>query len=229
MTQVIGKKLRLMNVPVAKVQDVVQQLVITPEGKVRKTANQGNSEDYVHMFRLAGGYFEHLHTVGLTASDVTFLVLNAYSQDENTLTKRSNVINGHYHDVTFFYDAQQNKFRALTITDSGDVVHNCVLIANEPSYFETYLDITQGQFNSLIINARGNIDYAYNRVSEGIYNFAIYDLEDYFTMFLIGGAQGIKLIKTGDREFTIETRNDQGVLSDNILDNFGLIIRIYQS
>ena len=227
MSQVIAKKLRLMNVPVATAQESVQQLVITPEGKVRKTANQGNSEDYVHMFRLAGGFFEHLHTVGLTASDVTFLVLNAYQQGENTVTKRSNVINGHYHDVTFFYDGQQNKFLALTITDSGDIVHNCVLIANEPSYFETYLSITQGLFNSLIINARGNIDYVYNRVSEGIWNFGMNGLEDYTNMFLIGGAQGIKLIKTGDRAFTIETRNDQGVLSDNILDNFGLIIRVY--
>lgn len=227
MSQVIGKKLRLMNVPTAIEQETVQQLVITPEGKVRKTANQGNSEDYVYMFRLAGGFFEHIHTVCLTASDVTFLVLNANQQGQNTLTKRSNVINEHFHDVTFFYDIIQNKFFPLNITDGGDIVHNCVLIANEPSYFETYLSITQGLFNSLIINARGNIDYVYNRVSEGIWNFGMNDLEDYTNMFLIGGAQGIKLIKTGDREFTIETRNDQGVLSDNILDNFGLIIRVY--
>lgn len=229
MSQVIGKKLRLMNVPTATAQESVQQLVITPEGKVRKTANQGNPEDYVYMFRLAGGSFEHEHTVGLTASDVTFLVLNAFDQGAITVTKRSNIINDHFHDVTFYYNSYQNKFLPVNITEGGDIVHKCVLIANEPSYFETYLSISQGEFNSLIINARGNIDYGYNRVSEGIYNFAINDLEDYYNMFLIGGAQGIKLIKTGDRAFTVETRNDQGVLSDNILDNFGLIIRVYQS
>lgn len=43
MSQVIGKKLRLMNVPTATEQENVQQLVITPEGKVRKKViEQGN-------------------------------------------------------------------------------------------------------------------------------------------------------------------------------------------
>lgn len=44
MTQVIGKKLRLMNVPVAKEQETVQQLVITPEGRVRKKETKENIE-----------------------------------------------------------------------------------------------------------------------------------------------------------------------------------------
>ena len=34
MTQVIGKKLRLMNVPLATEEEQVQQLVITAQGKV---------------------------------------------------------------------------------------------------------------------------------------------------------------------------------------------------
>lgn len=230
MKQIVKNELALLKVKDAG-QSVTKNLVIDENGNVlQKDALDGSvpSEDIVFMFKLSGDFFEQTHTVGLTASDVHFLVVNADFQGGNTLVKRSTTDDNHFHDVTFYYDSYENKFRALDITAAGDVIHRCVPVTNEPVYFETYLSISKGDlYNQFLITARGNIDYAFNRSSVGVYDATIQDLDNYSTMFLIGGAPGVKVIKTGDRTFTIETRDDQGVLSNDILDNFGLIIRIY--
>lgn len=137
MTQVIGKKLRFMNVPMAKSQEQTQQLVITPEGKVRKKeASSSSSEDNVFMFRVGGVAnpfpdpplvpVEHYHTVGLTAQDVTYLLS---SPGQAVVQKRSNTVNEHFHDVTFHYDAAANTFVASNITSASNVEHSAQLIA----------------------------------------------------------------------------------------------------
>lgn len=117
MTQVIGKKLRLMNVPVAKEQEQTQQLVITPEGKVRKKqASENQGTDYVFMFRVGNILTDgHSHTVGLTSSDVETLV-----NSSDTITKTSSSSNGHSHEIVIGYNPQQNRFYASSISIGED-------------------------------------------------------------------------------------------------------------
>ncbi|MGZ9677538.1 hypothetical protein [Flavobacterium sp. GNP002] len=142
--QVIGKKLKLMDVPVATGE--VQQLVITPEGYVlKKEFTNTEVEEYVFMFRVGKAQppnpgpnpaepvliYEHYHTVGLTAQDVTHLLSNPGQTD---VQKRSNTVNEHFHDVTFYYDAGTNTFVASNITSASDIEHSAQLIAiNAPN------------------------------------------------------------------------------------------------
>ena len=156
MTQVIGKKLRLMNVPVATEEEQVQQLVITAQGKVKKSAKTNN---FLFVFMLGNFNADgHIHTLGITTQEFEYLVQSF----RNNITKQTSQEAGHAHDVRFGFSPAANSFNVFSITPAGDVEHSEQLIAintpNQPSGMTVSLEVA-GVFlefvNGLLIGANG--------------------------------------------------------------------------
>ena len=103
--QVIGKKLKLMNVPEANGE--VQQLVIDEHGNVKQIEIPNNTiqRDYVHMFRVQDENApDHFHTFGLTVENIEDLLANP-EHYPGVLTTSAN---GHTHSFKIGYNPETN-------------------------------------------------------------------------------------------------------------------------
>lgn len=148
MTQVIGKKVRLMNVPLATEQEQVQQLVITPQGRVRKKEQEAVS----FLFLFMVGDFNtdsHYHTLGITTAEFQYLA----SSFRNNITKQTSEDEGHSHEVTFAFNPATNSFDVLSIISAGDFQHLPKLISintpNQPTGFTGTVGLNDTQGTSL--------------------------------------------------------------------------------
>ncbi|CAH0336105.1 hypothetical protein FVB9288_01779 [Flavobacterium sp. CECT 9288] len=144
--QVIGKKLRLMNVPVATEieQGTAQQLVITPEGKVRKKTIDQESRDFLLYNFMVGDLMVdgHFHFLKIMASEFEYLI----SSFRNNITKTTSSDSGHTHELTIRFDPSLNSFVVLALSSAGDNVdHLFKLIAinapNQPSGYSGAVSI----------------------------------------------------------------------------------------
>ena len=111
MSQVITKKVRLLNVPNAEEES--KQLVIYPDGKVRK-----QKHGFALMLILGDPSESHFHTIELTHQDIEELTNNI----DYSITKKTNTVNGHFHTVELELETD-NSFQIDSISDAGDIEH----------------------------------------------------------------------------------------------------------
>lgn len=151
MSQVISKKLSLLNVPNATEQETVQQLVITPEGRVRQktapsveTPAAPSNDTLLYVFMVGKlGIDGHYHTLGITASEFQFLLASS----TNRLTKSTSTAADHTHEIVFGFDPMQNSFEVdLMSVVRNTSTHQSKLIAiNAPNFwgFSGFVQISQ--------------------------------------------------------------------------------------
>jgi hypothetical protein len=133
MSQVIGKKLKLMDVP--KATGEIQQLVIDERGNVVKEPKE---ESLLFAFMLPLSTADgHFHTLSITAAEFQYL-LDSF---ENTIIKETSLelgssfgITNHSHQVTLKFNAFSNLFEVLSVTlgDNGEHIGQIITL-NSPN------------------------------------------------------------------------------------------------
>jgi hypothetical protein len=131
--QVIGKKLKLMDVPAATGE--VQQLVITPGGNVVK---EPKKDSLLFAFMLPISAVDaHFHTLSITTAEFQHL-LDSF---ENTIIKETSLeldssfgVTNHSHQVTLKFNPYSNLFEVLSVTpgDNGEHIGQIITV-NSPN------------------------------------------------------------------------------------------------
>lgn len=223
MKQVVKNELVFEKVKDAN-QVSTKSLVIDEDGNVlQKEA----SEDNVYIFRVGGSPPNHFHTIGLTFSEVTYMVENEMNL-LNTVTKVSDEVNGHEHTVIFRYDSATNKIIVVSITSAGDVEHTCVLVGLEENYSENILILAQtGTLTPIVQFVKGKNTFTGARTDVGVYTLTLDGPIFFDRSTFLGGSRNIKISFINTNSWRIETFDDTGAPADNILYFHSFIFNFY--